>query len=44
MASYTVGPEMTFESAATLAQYTLVKMGSGGTITNSTGVASEECS
>ena len=42
MASYTVGPEMTFEAGATLAQYTLVKMGSGGTITNSTGVASED--
>lgn len=42
MASYTVGPEMTFESAGTLAQFTLVKMGSGGTISNSTGVASED--
>jgi len=42
MASYTVGPGMTFEAGATLAAFTLVKMGSGGTITNSTGVASED--
>jgi len=42
MASYTVGPEMTFEAGATLAQYTLVKMGATGVITNSTGVASED--
>jgi hypothetical protein len=42
MASYTVGPEMTFVAGANLAAYTLVKMGSAGTITNSTGVASED--
>jgi hypothetical protein len=42
MASYTVGPEMTFESSATLVQFTLVKMDAAGTISNSTGVASED--
>jgi predicted RecA/RadA family phage recombinase len=42
MATYNVGPGMTFEAGAALAAYTLVKMGSAGTITNSTGVASED--
>jgi len=42
MASYNIGPQMTFEASATLAQYTLVKMDAAGTISNSTGVASED--